>query len=127
MPAYYNQTVYFGAVDDAIKAFSITNAMLSTAPVSQTTNVFGLTGASPAISANFTTGAILWTVDNGGNGSLLRAYDAANLTQELYNSGQASNGRDSFGAAGSFVIPVVANGRVYVATQNGVAVFGLLQ
>jgi hypothetical protein len=127
LPAYFGNTVYFGSAEDAIKAFSITAGLLSTSPVGQTTDVFGSTGANPSVSANLTTGAILWAVDNSGSGPILRAFDATNLSQELYNSAQASTGRDSLGATGNFVFPVIANGKVYIATQNGVVVFGLLQ
>jgi hypothetical protein len=58
---------------------------------------------------------------------MLHAYDAADLSRELYNSTQAQNGRDDFGPGNSAVMPLVANGRVFVATANGVAVFGLLK
>ncbi len=44
MPAYFNSTLYYGAVGDAIKAFKITNAKLSTGPVVQTSNTFPLSG-----------------------------------------------------------------------------------
>ena len=57
---------------------------------------------------------------------VLHAYDATNLAHELYNSGQAANARDSFGNGNKYITPMVVNGKVYVGTQTGVAVFGLL-
>jgi hypothetical protein len=57
---------------------------------------------------------------------VLHAYDATSLAHELYNSNQAANGRDSFGNGNKFITPLIVNGKVYVGTQNGVAVFGLL-
>jgi hypothetical protein len=57
---------------------------------------------------------------------VLHAYDATDLSRELYNSSQAANGRDAFGAGNKFITPTIVNGRVYVGTTNGVAVFGLL-
>jgi hypothetical protein len=63
-------------------------------------------------------------VENGGTG-VLHAYDATNLATELYNSNQAANSRDHF-SGNKFITPVVANGKVYVGTQNSVAAFGLL-
>src|ERR1022692_1257906 len=36
MPAYFNNTVYYGSVGSPLKAFSITNAKLSTSPTGQT-------------------------------------------------------------------------------------------
>ena len=56
---------------------------------------------------------------------MLHAYDAKNLATELYNSNQAANGRDNFGVGNKFIVPTVVNGKVYVGTTTGVAVFGL--
>jgi hypothetical protein len=64
-------------------------------------------------------------VENGG-AAVLHAYDAANLASELYNSDMAASGRDHLGQGNKFIAPVVANGKVYVGTTNGVAVFGVL-
>jgi hypothetical protein len=57
--------------------------------------------------------------------AVLHAYSTANLGQELYNNNQAGS-RDQFGPGNKFIIPVIVNGKVYVGTTNGVAVFGLL-
>ncbi len=124
MPAYFNNTIYYGPVGSTIRAFSITNALLSSTPVGQTTNSFAYPGATPGISANGTSNAILWAAENG-NTAVLHAYDANNLSNELYNSNQAGT-RDQFGAGNKFITPTVVNGKVYVGTTNGVAVFGLL-
>lgn len=126
MPAYFNNTVYYGAVGDNIKAFAISNARLANAPASQTGNTFGYPGATPSISANGTTNAILWAAENGSS-AVLHAYDATNLSHELYNSNQAPGGRDQFGAGNKFITPMITNGKVYVGTTNAVGVFGLLQ
>lgn len=126
MPAYFNNTVYFGAVGDSIKAFPISSARLASAPSSQTGNSFPYPGATPSISANGTSNAILWAAENQ-NTAVLHAYDASNLANELYNSNQASGGRDQFGTGNKFITPTVINGKVYVGTTNGVGVFGLLK
>ena len=123
-PAYHNNTVYFGGVDDALKAFSITNATLSTSPTSQTQTIFEYPGTTPSVSSNFGSNAIVWTIENG-NLAVLHAYDATNLASELYNSNQAGS-RDQFGPGNKFITPVVVNGKVFVGTQTGVAEFGLL-
>jgi hypothetical protein len=126
MPAYFNNTVYYGAVGDNIKAFAISNAQFAGTSASQTGNTFGYPGATPSVSANGTSNAILWAAENAGS-AVLHAYDATNLSQELYNSNQASGGRDQFGAGNKFITPMITNGKVYVGTTNGVGVFGLLQ
>lgn len=126
MPAYFNNTVYYGSVGNNIQAFSISNAQLGTSPASQTNTQFEYPGATPSISAIGTSNAILWAAENT-DPAVLHAYDATNLANELYNSNQASGGRDQFGTGNKFITPTVVNGKVYVATTNGVGVFGLLQ
>jgi hypothetical protein len=124
MPAYFNNVVYYGAVGDHLRAFSIANAKLSTPASSLSATSFGYPGTTPSISANGTSAGIVWVVENNGGG-VLHAYDATNLGTELYNSNQAANSRDHF-ADNKFITPMIANGKVYVGTPNSVAVFGLL-
>lgn len=123
-PSYFNGTVYYGAVSDAIKAFPITNGLLATGPSSQSSHTFAYPGAAPSISANGTSNGIVWVVENSSP-AVLHAYDATNLANELYNSNQAAGGRDQF-SNNKFITPMVANGRVYLGTAKSVAVFGLL-
>jgi hypothetical protein len=69
----------------------------------------------------------VWALEsNPGKLNVLHAYDATNLSRELYNSNQASGGRDQFGNGNKFITPVIVNGKVFVGTQTGVAAFGLL-
>jgi hypothetical protein len=124
MPAYFNHTVYYGAVEDHIKSFKIHLALLAISPTSQTGNIFGYPGATPSISAHGSSNGILWAVENG-NTAVLHAYNAADLSQELYNSSLAGT-RDNFGPGNKFITPTIADGKVFVGTTNGVAVFGLL-
>jgi len=124
MPAYFNDTVFYGSVGSTLKAFSITSARLSTAPTSETSVSFPYPGTTPSISANGTNNGIVWAHENS-NPAVLHAYNAADLTHELYNSNQAGT-RDQFGAGNKFITPMIAHGKVYVGTTNGVAVFGLL-
>jgi hypothetical protein len=125
MPAYFNSTVYYGAVADALKAFPITAARLASGPASQSGNSFVYPGTTPSVSANGSSNGIVWAAENGST-AVLHAYDAADLSHELYNSNQAGS-RDQFGAGNKFITPMIANGRVYVGTTDGVAVFGKLQ
>ena len=124
-PAYFNNVVYYGAVSDHLRAFSIANAKLTTPASSLSATSFGYPGTTPSISANGTSAGIVWAVENNGSGGMLHAYDATNLATELYNSNQAANSRDHF-ADNKFITPMIANGKVYVGTPNSVAVFGLL-
>lgn len=126
-PAYFNNTVYYGQKKGTLKAFSISNALLSTSPTSQTSPAapFGYPGTSPVVSANGTSNGIVWAHETA-TVAVLHAYDPANLASELYNSNQATGGRDQFGVGNTFIVPVVANGKVFVGTQSAVAEFGLL-
>ena len=59
--------------------------------------------------------------------AILRAYDASNLANELYNSTQAAGSRDALNdPAAKFSIPVVANGKTFVVTRTRLTVYGLL-
>jgi hypothetical protein len=122
-PSYFNGTVFYGAVNDALKAFPVASAKLAGTPSSQSAHSFSYPGTTPSISANGTTNGIVWAIENSG--AILFAYDATNLTKELYDSNQAAGNRDHF-SGNKFITPMVANGRVYVGTANSVAVFGLL-
>ena len=75
--------------------------------------------------ANGTSNAIVWAHENS-NPAVLHAYDATNLAHELYNSNQAAHARDQFGAGNKFITPTIADGKVFVGTAAGVAIFGLL-
>ena len=123
-PAYFNSTVYYGSVGGPLRAFPISNAKLGS-PSSQSGTSFEYPGTSPTVSANGTSNGIVWAVENS-NPAVLHAYDATNLANELYNSNQAGS-RDQFGPGNKFITPVIVNGKVFVGTQTGVAVFGLLQ
>ena len=122
-PAYFNSNVYFGPVGSAIYDFQVSNAKLSM--ISTTPNTFGYPGATPSVSANGNANGILWAVENT-NPAVLHAYDAADLSQELYNSNQAAAGRDLFGPGNKYITPTIADGQVFVGSGTGLAVFSLL-
>ncbi len=125
-PAFFNNTLYYAGVKDALKAYPLTNAMIASAPASTSAIKFPYPGSTPSISANGTNNGIVWALESSlGAASVLHAYDASNLAHELYNSKQSTT-RDAFGLGNKFITPMIANGRVYVGTQNSVAVFGLL-
>lgn len=121
-PAYYNKAIYFCGSDDNLKAFSVSNAKMSTSPTSQSATKFGGPGCVPTISANGATDGIVWILESNG---MLHAYDASNLASELYNSNQ-NKARDELGVTVKFSVPMVVNGKVYAGTQSSLAVYGLL-
>jgi hypothetical protein len=59
--------------------------------------------------------------------AVLLAYDATDVSQELYNSNQAGT-RDVPGPAlgTRFTVPTVFNGKVYVAIGQELDIYGLL-
>jgi outer membrane protein assembly factor BamB len=130
---YFNGKVYFGPINDRLQAFQLTNGRLSTTPVSVSSSIYSYPGATISLSANGTTNGILWAIQRNetavseptANAATLRAYSAANLAVELYNSAQAG-ARDAFGPAAKMTVPVIANGRVYVLSDGKLTAFGLL-
>lgn len=124
MPAYFNGTLYYCSVQQSLQAFPFQNALMSTA-VSKTAITYDFPGTTPSVSASGTNNGIVWATENTSP-VLLHAYDARDLSQELYNSAQASGGRDAFGSGNKFITPTIASGRVYVGATAGVGVFGLL-
>ena len=111
-------------MNSTLKSFSITNGKLSTTPV-HTAASFTYPGVLPSVSANGSSNGIVWAIENTGT-AVLHAFLASDLTQELYNSNQAANGRDHFGSGNKYITPMIADGKVFAATTNSVAVFGLL-
>ena len=120
-PAYFNKNVYFCGSGDSLKAFPVSNAIMSDAPASESSARFGFPGCVPSISANGSSNGIVWLLEPT---NVLRAYDASNLAVELYDSNQ-NRLRDSLGAYVKFSAPTAANGKVYAGTQNSLAVYGL--
>jgi uncharacterized protein (TIGR03437 family) len=114
IPVYFNNTVYFSAANDQVKAFSLQDGLLSVPPVSASGSTFAGQGSVPSISANGAANGILWTVDLA---SQLHAFDAADLSHQLYQGSVSSPVK--------FATPTIANGKVYVGTLSSVDVFGL--
>jgi len=129
-PTFWNNMVYFFAVHDVLKAFSLADGQLSTSPTSQATTEFGFPGATPSVSANGATLGIVWALQTDAfatdGPAVLHAYDASNVANELYNSNQAAAARDMLGPAVKFTVPTVVNGKVYVGTATELDVLGVL-
>jgi uncharacterized protein (TIGR03437 family) len=114
VPAFFNNTVYFSARNEVLKAFPISNGQLAETPSSQSSGTIPYLGSVPGISANGSQDGVVWSIQPDA----LHAYDASNLASELYSA--------SSGSYIKFSTPTIANGKVYVGTENTVAVFGLL-
>jgi hypothetical protein len=136
-PGFWNNTLfYFGTLLPTTNlipgqsfAFDPTAGKFNPTPTQQTPSSFGFAGATPAISASSaTTDGIVWAIDAGAFGTgdtvkaagpaVLHAFDASNLSKELWNSSQAAGGRDAAGNAVKFTVPTVANGKVYIGTRG---------
>jgi hypothetical protein len=136
-PAYWNGHLFMAPSANTIRAYSFDaggSGKLSSSPTSDSAQVFAYAAPTPAISANGTVNGILWALDgsaddstcDGGSANCLGlfAYDATNLSTLLYASSQSANA--SPGTTVKYAVPVIANGKVYVGTQSGLAVYGLL-
>src|SRR6266436_6675050 len=129
-PAFWEGKLYVVAIRDVLKQYTVVNGTLSLLPAVQASDMFGVPGATPAVSSNGATNGIVWvsdTTNNGTNGSVngaavLFAYDATNLNK-LFSS--PPGGAGAAGNAVKFTVPTVANGKVYVGTQTELSVFGL--
>jgi hypothetical protein len=126
--AFWNNTLYIGAVAAPLQAYSFnpSTRMFITTPASQTPERFIFPTATPAVSASGSaTNGIVWLLDNtpfctsqslSCGSTVLHAYDATNLGNELWNSSMAA--ADAAGFAIKFTVPTIANGKVYVGTRG---------
>jgi hypothetical protein len=136
-PAFYDNTLYVGGTDAPLQAFAFdpVKGMFDTTPTSLSPELFTCTkcfvsGSSPVISVNGTHDAIVWALDNGAYNSqgpaILRAYDATNLSNEIWSSDAAPSNRDQAAPCVKFTSPTVVNGHVYVGGEKAITVYGLL-
>ncbi len=127
-----NGTLYLWGWMDTLKAFQFTNGLFGTTPSSQNLAVGAYPGGVLALSSNVNTAgtAILWASSPAGNSAqgtvagTLHAYDATDVSRELWNSDQTPG--DAVGNFAKYCLPTIANGKVYLATFSGqLAVYGL--
>ena len=137
-PAYFrdtagNQTIYYSGSYAPIQAYSLADGMLSLATVNgnaeNTPDSYPNGGTIPTVSSNGGTpgSAILWAIKRAnsadGYGPLsLEAYDATNLSHQIVEDMPAGPWNQHNYA---FLIPTVVNGKVYVAADGELNVFGL--
>jgi hypothetical protein len=128
-PAYWNGVLYLQDSKDVLRAFSWSGGRMSDQPVASGSIAVSTHGATVSISSNGTNNGIVWEIDNSNFRSagpaILRAYDASNISNELYDSTQAGS-RDQAGQALKFTAPTIAGGKVFVGTSNELDIYGLL-
>lgn len=127
--AYYNGAVYLGvtptgsSAPGGVRQFTLSGGDLSAGTMTKPNVEENTRGTTPFISSNGTNDGILWMIDEGlplqnsagtPTKATLRAYEAGDLTDELYNSSQNSGDVPGYGI--KFTSPVAANGRVYIST-----------
>ncbi len=129
IPAYWNNNVYFGSGGFHLQAFSLTDGLLSSTPTSQSPTNLGYPGTTPSVSANGNSDGIVWAIQSANrlnNGyEVLHAYDATDLNVELYSSLENPQ-RDNPGPVVHFTVPTIANGKVYVGSNQLLSVYGML-
>ena len=128
--------LYDWGASDSVKAFAFNGTTFGTSPSTHGSGSQIWPGGILALSANGeqSGSGVLWaTVVTSGDANAnppepgaLYAFDAEDVSTQLWSS-TTNASRDGFGNFAKFVPPLVANGRVYVATwSNQVAVYGLL-
>jgi hypothetical protein len=116
---YWNSAIYSSAESAPITALPVKKGVVGTTPLAQSRKVAG--GHSPIVSSNGISNGLLWQI----NGNALQAFNATNLA-ELYSTSQAPNNRDTLPPLPHFANVMVENGKLYVGTNNSLAVYGLL-
>ena len=127
--AYWNQHIFFTDRSDVTRDFAIENGLLVAKAM---TGRMSSTAATPIVSADGTKDAIVWVVStkewneaHTDKPAVLHAYDATDITHELYNSEQNSE-RDRAGMTVRFAIPTIADGHVFIGARSRLDVYGLL-
>jgi hypothetical protein len=139
-PSYYlgssSEFVYVWSENDQLRALSFnrsSNTFAANQIISTDSGPLGACGADLSVSSNGTVNGtgILWAsyamsgdAGNTVSTGILRAFDANDITKELWNSTETAS--DFVGNYAKFSSPTIADGHVYLATfSNKVVVYGL--
>lgn len=105
------------------------NGSIDATPVASAPESFTFPGAIPVTSSNGGAAGtgIVWTIDQT-NGAVLRAFDASNIGDEIFNSARdaSRDGLDDTNGFNHFDVPTIADGLVFVGDQSHLEIFGLL-
>jgi chitodextrinase len=126
-PAFWQNTLYIAGAGTNMQAYTLNPAtgVFNTTIASQSPTSYGFPGATASLSSSGSSGGIIWAVDSSlyctpdspsCGPAVLHAYDATNLATELWKSSGVAG--DKAGNAVKFVVPTVANGKVYVGTRG---------
>jgi hypothetical protein len=126
-PVFWNNTLYYGIINQPLQAYAFDAASqtFNTTPISSSSMTMPYPGVSPSLSSNNGSAAILWAYLSAGQYGELRAFDATDLTNELWDS-EMSPDRDRVAGSARFGVPTVANGQVFVGAQSEVDIYGEL-
>ena len=126
--AFWNNSLYIAPAGGPLQAylFNTSTGKFNTGSATSSAISFLFPGATPSISASSASAnGIVWATDSsqycttqspGCNAAVLHAFDATNLSTELWNSSQVTT--DKAGFAVKFTVPTVANGKVYIGTRG---------
>jgi hypothetical protein len=151
-PIYWNNALYYQGASDVMRMIPLvydfasqsikllTDSNGNAVDLSVSKDTFGYPGGHPSLSANGDQNGIIWAIQYDGyptqSPAVLHAYNASDLSQEIYRSdiftssnlGQGYGGpnkRDTASGAAKFVSPTIANGHVYVPAEYELDVYGL--
>jgi hypothetical protein len=128
--AFWNDSLYIAGTGGQLKQFTFNpvSGLFTITPAHSSPGSFGFPGATPSVSSTpVSSNGIIWGLDNhqfctqqapNCGPTVLHAYDATNVSTELWSSSQAAGNRDQAGNAVKFTVPTVANGKVYVGTRG---------
>jgi uncharacterized protein (TIGR03437 family) len=117
---YFDGSIYVDPVDSPVLEFQAAGASLGSSPAASSANQTSFPGATPSISANGSNDGIVWTITADDGGRLL-AYDAIDLITLFDSNALASNQLPGYA---EFSVPTIVDGKVFAATDAGVAIYG---
>jgi hypothetical protein len=123
--ALWNGHLFVAGSGGALNAYQLNSSTVQFSLASSSSHVYGFPGSTTSVSAALNQSGLVWAIDvhsycthqsSSCGPAVLHAYDATNLSTELWNSSMVA--ADTAGNAVKFSVPTVANGHVYVATRG---------
>jgi hypothetical protein len=126
-PSFWNGTMYTAGVSDTLKAFALSGGRFDQVPVSQSSVQFPYPGATTSVSSNGSSNGIVWAIQGGAGATaaILYAFDAGDLSNQLYDANQNPARDLGSGKFVKFAVPTVAAGKVYIGTTSELDAYGL--